>query len=47
MNLSFYVGSTIILFIVFLDGYIKNKKQIWKNQNWFLILQKIISWEKY
>ena len=28
MNLSFYVGSTIILFIVFLDGYIKNKKQI-------------------
>jgi drug/metabolite transporter (DMT)-like permease len=28
MNLSFYIGSTIILFIVFLDGYIKNKKQI-------------------
>jgi drug/metabolite transporter (DMT)-like permease len=27
MNLSFYIGSTIILFIVFLDGYIKNKKQ--------------------
>ena len=26
MNLSFYVGSSIILFIVFLDGYIKNKK---------------------
>ena len=26
MNLSFYLGSSIILFIVFLDGYIKNKK---------------------
>ena len=26
MNLSFYIGSSIILFIVFLDGYIKNKK---------------------
>ena len=26
MNLSFYIGSTIILFIVFLDGYIKNKQ---------------------
>ncbi len=26
MNLSFYIGSSIILSIVFLDGYIKNKK---------------------
>lgn len=26
MNLSFYIGSSILLFIVFLDGYIKNKK---------------------
>ena len=26
MNLSFYIGSAVILFIVFLDGYIKNKK---------------------
>ena len=28
MNLSFYLGSSIILFIVFLDGYIKKKKII-------------------
>ena len=26
MNLSFYIGSSVILFIVFLDGFIKNKK---------------------
>ena len=26
MNFSFYIGSSIILFIVFLDGYIKNRK---------------------
>jgi drug/metabolite transporter (DMT)-like permease len=27
MNLSFYIGSVIILSIVFLDGYIKNKNK--------------------
>ena len=26
MNSTFYIGATIILIIVFLDGYIKNKK---------------------
>ena len=26
MNLSFYIGSVIILTVVFLDGFMKNKK---------------------
>ena len=27
MNTSFYLGGTVILFTVFLDGYIKTKKK--------------------